>query len=395
MSGRTYLLVFTFLCTLFLAPVTVLNLSLGTRALGSPEVTRLASDWQHATHGVTYAPPIWSNRPFKTLRLHDRLPDINAVVFGASTVMGMTADVFPEGVRAYNFSQSSNSLASALGEAEYVAARFGGRIQWFVIPFDWSIGFLFEKRDPEKIDLAPEAVLGAMTAREIPFYRQLLDALSYPKIENLVTILRDVLRSPDRAKTFRQVFFEVSGDEYACPDGARAKDFDVLYRGKCGGFYDDGSMTFSAWNRIQPQEVEQRVLAGSLASSKYSAALQSTRGNPNPSFLKRVAQLKRDLEGRGGKLIVILPPLIPGLEARLSAAPHSAENLARLKQALAVWARQEGIVTIDAGRSERYGCAALEYLDEHHAMRECYRKLFARFWPDYRRGIAPGLYTFP
>ena len=26
-------------------------------------------------------------------------------------------------------------------------------------------------------------------------------------------------------------------------------------------------------------------------------------------------------------------------------------------------------------------------------MRECYAKLFSRFWPEYRKGIAPGLYT--
>ena len=395
MTGRTYLLVFLSLCTVILAPVIGLNLALGARGQGSPEITRLASDWQQATRGVTYSPPIWTNRPFKALRLHDRLPHINAVVFGASSVMGITAGVFPEGIRAYNFSQSGNSLAAALGEAEYVAAHFADRIKWFIVPFDWSIGFLFEKGGPGRIDLAPESVLSAMTAEEIPFHRKLVDALSYPKVANLSAILRDVLRAQDKTKAFHQVFFEVSGDEYRCPDGARAKDFDVLYRGKCGGFYYDGSSTFSAFNRIRPQDVEQRVLAGSLPSSKYSLALQSTRGSPNASHLGRVARLSRDLARSGGKVIVLLPPLIPGLEQRLAAAPHSAGNLARLKQALSGWAGREGIVVIDAGRSERYGCFPLEYLDEHHAMRECYRKLFARFWPDYRRGIAPGLYAFP
>lgn len=395
MTGRAYLLVFLSLCAALLAPVIALNLSLGTRAQGSAEITRMASDWQQATRGVTYSPPIWSNRPFKTLRLHDRLAEINAVVFGASSVMGMTAGVFPEGIRAYNFSQSGNSLATALGEAEYVAAHYADRIKWFIVPFDWSIGFLFEKSSPERIDLAPEAVLRTMTARDIPFHLKLTDALSYPQIVNLATILRDVLRAEARAKAFRQVFFEASSDEYPCPDGARAKDFDVLYRGKCGGFYPDGSMTFSAWKRIRPQEVEQRVLAGSLASSKYALSLQATGGEPNASFLGRVAQLQRDLARSGGKVIVLLPPLIPGLEERLAAAAHSGGSLARLKQALAGWAAREGIVIIDAGRSERYGCTALEYLDEHHAMRECYQKLFARFWPDYRRGVAPGLYSFP
>jgi hypothetical protein len=358
-------------------------------------VTRLASDWQQATRGVTYSPPIWSNRPFKALRLHDRLPDINAVVFGASSVMAITAGVFPEGVRAYNFSQSGNTLVESLAEVEYIAAHHADRIRWFIVPLDWSIGFLFENRNPKGIDLAPDAVLRTFAAQDIPFHRALADALSYPKVVNLVTIVRDALRAGQKVKALRQVFFEPSGDEYACPDGTRAKDFDVLYRGKCSGFHYDGSSTFSAFTRIRAQDVEQRVLAGSLPSSKYSAALQSTRGKPNAAFLDRLAQVHRKLERSGGRMIVLLPPLIPGLEERLQRAPHSSGNLARLKSALAEWAVREGIVIIDAGRSERYGCFPLEYLDEHHAMRECYQKLFARFWPDYRRGVAPGLYAFP
>ena len=37
--------------------------------------------WQQATRGITYAPPLSANRPFKTARLYDRLPEINAMIF--------------------------------------------------------------------------------------------------------------------------------------------------------------------------------------------------------------------------------------------------------------------------------------------------------------------------
>src|SRR5688572_12618172 len=72
--------------------VLAFNLMLGERALGSPETVKAASDWQESTRGVTYPPPITVNRPFKILRLHDRLPEVNGVVFGASSSMGLTAD---------------------------------------------------------------------------------------------------------------------------------------------------------------------------------------------------------------------------------------------------------------------------------------------------------------
>jgi hypothetical protein len=246
---------------------------------------------------------------------------------------------------------------------------------------------------PREIDLSPEAALAAMKGLDAPVHRKLLDALSYPKIENLVSVLRDIARARESWKAFRQVFFEIASDEYRCPDGTIAKDFDVLYRGKCGGFYYDGSMTFSAWSRIREQEVRHRVMAASLPSSKYSQSLLSTHGNPNSVYLERVSQLNRELKRSGGGAIVLLPPLIPGLEDRLAKAQHAAESLRRLKDALSAWAEKEGVVVLDAGRSERFGCQPLEFLDEHHAMRECYQKVFDRFWRDYRRGIAPGLYA--
>src|SRR5262245_26985149 len=88
---RRYVALFLAVFCTLLAAVLALNLLLGERAVSSPAVIKAASEWQQSTRGTTYPPPITHNRPFKILRLHDRLPDINAVVFGASTVMGITA----------------------------------------------------------------------------------------------------------------------------------------------------------------------------------------------------------------------------------------------------------------------------------------------------------------
>jgi hypothetical protein len=393
MTGKTYLLVTLSLLAAVLAPGVGLNLMLGSRAMGGAEITRMASDWQQQTRGVTYSPPIINNGPFKILRLHDRLPEINALVFGSSSVMGITAAMFPEHFRIYNFAEAGNGLRSSIGEAESARANFGDRIRLIVIAVDWSIGFLFASGEPHAFDLSREAALKMAPVPEAPFYLRLADALSLPKVENLGAVLLEVARSGDKVRTFRQIFFEPSGDEYVCPDGSRAKDFDILYRGKCGGFYYDGSSRFSAWKRIRANEVQQLVLAGSTSNSKYALSLQSTKGNPNPVFLDRIARLNREMSRAGGMVIVLVPPLIPGLEERLSKAQPSGANLRRMRDALSGWAQREKLILIDAGTSERFGCQPLEFLDEHHAMRECYEKVFDRFWRDYRRGLAPGRYA--
>ena len=94
-SMRRYVAVLMATLGLALILVLVLNLVLGDRGLGNLQSTRAASLWQQATHGVTYAPPVGATGPFKVLRLADRLPDINAVVLGSSTLMGVTQDLLP------------------------------------------------------------------------------------------------------------------------------------------------------------------------------------------------------------------------------------------------------------------------------------------------------------
>jgi len=84
-----------------------------------------------------------------------------------------------------------------------------------------------------------------------------------------------------------------------------------------------------------------------------------------------------------------------GLERALAESARAGPSVARTKQALDEWAKRTGLVIIDAGASERFGCTAPEFLDEHHAYAACYRKVFGRFWQRYASGgpIAPGLWV--
>ena len=72
---RRYVMLFAVACLAILLPVLVLNYLLGLRSLGGVAVVLEASRWQQETRGVTYAPPLSANRPFKSARLFDRLLD--------------------------------------------------------------------------------------------------------------------------------------------------------------------------------------------------------------------------------------------------------------------------------------------------------------------------------
>ena len=382
MSARGYVrLVFT-LCAALLLPAAALNLALSINSLRADK-NRLASEWQQATRGVTYAPPITHNRPFKTLRLNDRIAEINTVVLGSSTTMGLAADAFPPPLAAYNFAQSGNSLRAVVGEAEDIAGRWGIRVSLLVVPLDWSLGFVYEQGAPLRVELTPDAVERGAAAARPSLATQLADALSAPRLKILARILRDLARAPDAGAAFREVFLEPAGPEYRCADGTPARDFDVLYRGMCNGFRHDGSATFADQKPLDDSRARTALAAAVASGGEYAAMLRKSRGELNPVVLERLVRLARRLEAGGGQLLLLLPPLMPGMEEALAGTAHGGAPLRATKEALAAWSRRERLALLDAGRSERFGCVAAEFIDPHHALPACYRKVFSRHFGDH------------
>ena len=372
------------------------NLMLGERAVGSPETVKAASDWQEATRGVTYPPPITINRPFKILRLHDRLPEVNGVVFGASSSMGLTADAFPGTIRIYNFAQTGNPLQSSIPEAEFVARSYSDRVKWLFIPLDWAVGMTYLVGEPGAVELTPRAALAPAALPRVSVASRLQDALSWPRVKNLGSLLLAVWRSENRLQAFRQTFFALSSADYRCPDGTLARDFDTINRGICAGFRFDGSATFTDGKPVEAARGLQLARAAAVPSSKYSHALALTGGEPNRQLLARLVALSAEFSRAQGKLVLFLPPLIPGLERELAESAHGATAVRRTKAVLGEWAARAGLIVIDAGASERFGCVTSEFLDEHHAYPPCYRKVFSRFWSEYGAGmVKPGLWPGP
>jgi hypothetical protein len=378
---RRYVLIFVAACAVVLLPVVALNYLLGLRSLGGNDVVLEASRWQQATRGVTYAPPLSANRPFKSARLFDRLPDINAIVFGSSTMMGLTQDHFPQGLTLYNFSQTGNELPMALGEAEYMLGRYPGKFRVAVIPLDWALGFLYRPAGEAGQMTVAAPVAGAPSATSgVPIAQQLQDALSLPRVKNLFSSLLQIARGPAPAAAFSAMFFGGGNADYRCADGTPARDFDTIFRGTCTGFRFDGSATFANLEPVAARRVEALIAGAVVPSSKYAVDLIKAGGIPDAKILERLAQLARAQRTSGGQIVLIMPPLLPGMERAFAESPQLGPLLGKTKEALAGWARTADVAIIDAGRSERYGCEATDFVDEHHALPACYARVFARFW---------------
>lgn len=358
-----------------LLPVLVLNLILVSNSLDSRDNTLLASQWQQATRGIVSTPSVLDNNHFKLLRLRDRMPEINTVVFGASTTFSIDQSMFPAPLHIYNFSKNGTGLSAMIGEAEYLLAHTDN-IKWLVIPLDWSVGFIYHDDAPPSLNLSIDPPQTAL--QQASLLQKIRDSLSYPRIAGLFRLLKNILAAERKYATFRQAFLQPSSDEYLCQDGTRAKDFDIQGRGNCKGFRADGSWTYNGMDRVG--DARRLIMLATASDSKYSQNLLKTKGVPNPLYLQRLAALARQAEERGGAVIFLMPPLLSGMETEFMRHPQWSVYLARTRQSLFDWAKQENLVLLDAEQSEKFGCTANEFTDEHHATQSCYQKIFSAFW---------------
>ena len=388
-----YVAIFVAVVAAVLLPVLALNYALGLRSFGGDAVAVHASRWQEATHGVTYAPPLSANRPFKSARLFDRLPQINTVIFGSSTAMGITQDMFPAGTTIYNFAQTGNLLSTVIAEAESLQRRQSPALKWLVIPLDWALGSLYLPGAPGREELAPPVVDAEPPHAGVTLPQQLQDALSLPRVKNLLGIVDGILRAPAPAAAFAQMFLQEASDDYRCADGTPARDYDTIFRGTCTGFRYDGSATFANLQPVPARRVEALVASAVVPSSKYAVGLIASGGEPNPLLLERLVALARGMKRAGGDVVLFLPPLLPGMERAFLATARTAAPLRRTRQILDAWARDHDLIIIDAEPSERYGCVAEEFVDEHHALPQCYARIFARFWNAHGASTRPGLWS--
>ena len=388
---RAYLYALLGALGLALGAVLTLNLLLGARALGSAEATLQASRWQQHTRGVTYAPPISAARPFKALRLADRVSEINAAVLGSSALMGITEKLLPW--KTYNLTSTGNGTSAIAAEAAYLERTHGQQINTLLIGLDWSVGMIYAPGLVGEIDLRPDAYTRAYNTGAVAWHKRIEDALSWPRVATLGQLIRAAFKSGAPLDNLRHALLDTGGAPYTCADGSIARDFDVINNSLCRGYRYDGSWTFANDSRLSPAQAATLAVAAAAPSSKYTRALCSDRGQPNMQVLNHLGATALRYAARGGRVWFLLPPLSPGLEAAIASVPRWKACLDETKAALDQWARQYQATVIDAGASERFGCTSAEFADEHHAYPECNAKVLSRFFRDLEQGrVTAGLY---
>ena len=380
-----YLFVFIGLFVFVLGAVLALNLLLGERGLGSAQAVREASAWQQATRGVTFPPPVTQARAFKAHRWADQQAEVNTLVLGASSLMGVTQAMFPADQRLYNFSLTANATPVVAAEAEYFE-QHAPQIRHVIIGLDWAIGMIYLADAVPAMDLSPAATLAGFGAAAVPWTQKWADALSAPKVKGLVAALRGALQSAQPLANLRQTFFELASADYRCADGVPARDYDVMSRGQCLGFRHDGSWTFAGEAHLTEARAQMLARAAAAPSAKFSKYLCSTGGEPNAAVLRRLGSFALRFTAGGGNVVFMLTPLVPGMEQEMLKVDASRRCLEQTKSALDAWARAHGVTVIDAGASENFGCVASEFLDENHAWPDCHARILARYQRDFGRG---------
>jgi len=335
--------------------------------MNEPALIERAVEWQKRSKGVAVI-PIPLEDKFKFSQHNDLSTMIQLAVLGSSTVMSVFYDEFDS--RMYNFSVSSNGLHASIGQAQYLLDNYSN-IKFMFISFDWALGYPFTPTEPTSAASFRRSDENWFNAHRSGLRRSLSTTQALFTVSQLQTSLAN-----DAGLSFLGELLGLTVVETRCPTGERVAYFGTWFPG-CGGFYPDGSSRLQTFMQpLDPRRASDILQEALGASSPYRAVLRLTSGEPSRIYLDHLARFSASLKARGGRLVLLLPPLIPGLESGIAAAGPDARALRKMKSALSSWAEANDVAIIDGGRSEDVGCDASEFVDAHHTLSSCFKKPF-------------------
>ncbi len=276
----------------------------------------------------------------------------DTLLFGSSTVMAIDSALLPKH-RIFNAAKNSNPLYDSLSKADYYISHYSW-IKNVIIGFDWALGKPYQGYD--KIVYEPSAT----TTKEIPWRDKIKDAVSYQRVKVVAgNLYKDFFYKPET---------------YQCPNeetiGTDAF-FTPLIPGACHGFRIDGSAVFNLKN-LNEKEAKNILDAGLV---EYRKMISDSKGEIVPGYLEDIQKLDESLKKRGGKVIVLIPPLIPG-GTELIEKSQDAPYLKRTMERIYDFSAEHNISILNASKSESFGCTVTEFIDAHHAFPSCYKKIF-------------------
>jgi hypothetical protein len=276
----------------------------------------------------------------------------DTLLFGSSTVMAIATPLLPKH-KIFNAAKNSNPLYDSISKAQYYIAK-NENIKYVVIGFDWALGKPYQKYIKSQYEPLETK------RNEIALSAKIKDAVSYQRVKVVVDNLYE--------KWFKRP------EVYQCPNedtiGTDAF-FTPLVPRYCHGFRIDGSAVFTNKKNLNEKEAENILNAGLV---EYRKMISDSKGVIEPGYLEDIQKMDEVLKQRGGKIMILIPPLIPG-GAELIEKSEDAPYLKRTMDRLTEFTAQHKIELLDASKSEKFGCKSAEFIDAHHAFPSCFEKI--------------------
>ncbi|PTB83444.1 hypothetical protein C9926_02885 [Sulfurovum lithotrophicum] len=277
--------------------------------------------------------------------------DVDTILLGSSTLMGIKEDMF-KNHNVFNGATNSNILYYTIAVAKY-HSKYSENIKNIIIGFDWALGLPYRpykdiKHNP-KIEKKKDTTL----------VEKIKDAVSYQRVKIVVLNLIDHL-------------FADPITQYKCPtEDTIGTDqfFQTDIPKSCRGYRFDGSAIFP--NRHMSQNEWIDALEKGLV--KYQEQFNTNLGTIDLRYLNDFKEISKNLKKKGGKLIILIPPLIPN--ATITMEKRAKENYTKKLHKLLSFAKENNITIFDASKSEQFGCVNNDFLDSHHAFPSCYKKI--------------------
>ncbi len=312
-----------------------------------------AFDWQMKHQGVVGITDSISDT-YKQKLTDYIIPknNIDTLILGSSTLMSVKDDMLKNHT-VFNGSKNSNPLFDAISKAKYYIATYDS-IKYVMIGFDWALGKPYQPYNN------PIYKPSTNQKDDITLLVKIKDAMSYQRVKIIVSNLYNALLNQPEV--------------YQCPtENTVGTDafFIPLVPRNCHGFRSDGSATFS--NQLPLTDKKWKILL-ETELEKYQKMLSDSLGKIELRYLDDFKEIDEALKKRGGKLIIIIPPLMPGATTSIKKSEEGI-YLKETMDTLWKFSAENDIEILDASQSESYGCASSEFMDVHHAFPECYEKI--------------------
>jgi len=278
--------------------------------------------------------------------------NVDTILLGSSTMMGIKADMFKTNT-IFNGATNSNPLYYTVSVAKY-HSKHTHSIKNIIIGFDWALGLPYRSHNNIKYNPLMK------NESDTKLVDKIKDAVSYQRFKIVLINLIDG-------------FFTDSSSPYQCPtEDTMGTDqfFETDQPKRCHGFRFDGSVIFPDQTRVSKKKWIDYLNNG---LGKYQNQFDTNLGTIGLKYLNDFKEINKNLRKRGGRLIILIPPLIPNATTTMEDFSNKA-YISKLGTLLN-FSKKNNIDILDASKSEDFGCTHSDFLDAHHSFPSCYEKI--------------------